>query len=176
MLRFSLWIVISIDMEQEQFKKEVLPSRGKLLSYARRLLDDSEDAEDVIQEVFLKLWYMRDELEHYHNIMALSVQMTKHLCLNRIKACERKQEELSDTFFVSDSPTPYMQLEQKDSVEKVMRIMDKLPGLQQTMLRMKHVDGLEVEDIAQLTGSTPEAIRMNLSRARKRVKELFLKM
>lgn len=176
MLRFSLWIVISIDMEQEQFKKEVLPSRGKLLSYARRLLDDSEDAEDVIQEVFLKLWYMRDELEHYHNIMALSVQMTKHLCLNRIKACERKQEELSDTFFVSDSPTPYKQLEQKDSVEKVMRIMDKLPGLQQTMLRMKHVDGLEVEDIAQLTGSTPEAIRMNLSRARKRVKELFLKM
>lgn len=176
MLRFSLWIVISIDMEQGQFKKEVLPSRGKLLSYARRLLDDSEDAEDVIQEVFLKLWYMRDELEHYHNIMALSVQMTKHLCLNRIKACERKQEELSDTFFVSDSPTPYMQLEQKDSVEKVMRIMDKLPGLQQTMLRMKHVDGLEVEDIAQLTGSTPEAIRMNLSRARKRVKELFLKM
>lgn len=176
MLRFSLWIVISIDMEQEQFKKEVLPSRGKLLSYARRLLDDSEDAEDVIQEVFLKLWYMRDELEHYHNIMALSVQMTKYLCLNRIKACERKQEELSDTFFVSDSPTPYMQLEQKDSVEKVMRIMDKLPGLQQTMLRMKHVDGLEVEDIAQLTGSTPEAIRMNLSRARKRVKELFLKM
>lgn len=176
MLRFSFWIVIGIDMEQEQFKKEVLPSRGKLLSYARRLLDDSEEAEDVIQEVFLKLWYMRNELGHYHNIMALSVQITKHLCLNRIKVCERKQEALSDTFFVSDLPTPYMQLEQKDSVEQVMRIIDRLPGLQQTILRMKHVDGLEVEDIAQLTGSTPEAIRMNLSRARKRVKELFLKI
>lgn len=176
MLRFSFLVVINIDMEQEQFKKEVLPSRGKLLSYARRLLDDSDDAEDVVQEVLLKLWYMRDELDHYHNIMALSVQITKHLCLNRIKAYERKQEELSDTIFVSDLPTPYMLLEQKDDMKQVMRIIERLPGLQQTILRMKHVDGLEVEDIAQLIGSTPEAIRMNLSRARKRVKELFLKM
>ena len=41
---------------------------------------------------------------------------------------------------------------------------------------MKHVDGYEVEEIASLTGSTPEAVRMNLSRARRRVKELFFKM
>lgn len=46
-------------MEQEQFKKEILPLREKLFLYARRLLDNPEDAEDVMQEVFLKLWYMR---------------------------------------------------------------------------------------------------------------------
>ena len=43
-----------------------------------------------------------------------------------------------------------------------MRLINKLPGLQQTILRMKHVDGFEVEEIAGLTGSTPEAVRMNL--------------
>ena len=68
------------------------------------------------------------------------------------------------------------QLEQKDSLEHVMRLINKLPGLQQTILRMKHVDGFEVEEIAGLTGSTPEAVRMNLSRARKRVREQFFKM
>ena len=72
--------------------------------------------------------------------------------------------------------TPYTQLEQKDSLEHVMRLINKLPGLQQTILRMKHVDGFEVEEIAGLTGSTPEAVRMNLSRARKRVREQFFKM
>ena len=117
-------------MEQEQFKKEILPLREKLFLYARRLLDNPEDAEDVMQEVFLKLWYMRGELDYYNNVMALSVQITKHLCLNRMKVRER----------------------------------------------MKHVDGFEVEEIAGLTGSTPEAVRMNLSRARKRVREQFFKM
>ena len=53
-------------MEQEQFKKEILPLREKLFLYARRLLDNPEDAEDIMQEVFLKLWYMRGELDYYN--------------------------------------------------------------------------------------------------------------
>lgn len=150
--------------------------REKLLLYAKRLLDNPEDAEDIMQEVFLKLWYMRGELDYYKNVMALSVQITKHLCLNRMKVRERSGGEISERLFVSDATTPYSQLEQKDSLEHVMRIIDKLPGLQQTILRMKHVDGFEVEEIAGLTGSTPEAVRMNLSRARKRVREQFFKM
>lgn len=76
-------------MEQEQFKKEVLPLREMLFGYARRLLDNPDDADDIMQEVFLKLWYMRRELDYYKNVMALSTQITKHLCLNRLKARER---------------------------------------------------------------------------------------
>lgn len=163
-------------MEQEQFKKEVLPLREKLFGYARRLLDNPDDADDIMQEAFLKLWYMRRELDYYKNVMALSTQITKHLCLNRLKARERMEGEVNEGLFICDNLTPYSQLEEKDDLEHVMRIMSHLPGLQQTILRMKHVDGFEVEEIAELTGSTPEAVRMNLSRARKRVKEQFFKM
>jgi DNA-directed RNA polymerase specialized sigma24 family protein len=83
-------------MEQEQFKKEILPLREKLFLYARRLLDNPEDAEDIMQEVFLKLWYMRGELDYYNNVMALSVQITKHLCLNRMKVRERTEGEAAN--------------------------------------------------------------------------------
>jgi RNA polymerase sigma-70 factor (ECF subfamily) len=176
MLHFSFLIVIIADMEQEEFKREVLPLREQLLFYAQRLLDDLEDAEDVIQEVFLKLWYMRDELGNYNSVPALSVQITKRLCLNRIKVRPRRQEGLEAVDPVSDVLTPETRLEQKDSVMQVMRIIGQLPGLQQTILRMRHIDGIEVEEIAGLTGSTPEAVRMNLSRARKKVKETFFKM
>ena len=83
---------------------------------------------------------------------------------------------MSDSAVITADDNPYVALEQKDSVSQVMHIMELLPGLQQTILRMKHVDGFEVKEIAELTGSSPEAVRVNLSRARKKVKELFLKM
>ena len=68
-------------MEQEQFKKEILPLREKLFLYARRLLDNPEDAEDVMQEVFLKLWYMRGELDYYNNVMGNSCSVMPQIAL-----------------------------------------------------------------------------------------------
>lgn len=163
-------------MEQERFKKEVLPVRERLLLYARKLLDDPDDAEDVVQEVFLKLWYTRDVLDRYQNLPALATRIAQRLCLNRLKTRGRMEGDLSECLALSDDTTPYTQLERKENVERVMRIIDMLPGLQQAILRMRHVDGLEVDEIAGLTGSTPEAIRMNLSRARKRVRDQFFKI
>ena len=163
-------------MEQEQFIQEVLPLRKQLLHYSRSILEIPEDAEDVVQEVMMKLWYKRKELHQYDSIIALSVEITKNLCLNRLKAAQRRMENVADFSFESDTPSPYAQLEQKDSVAQVEKIIDRLPELQQNILRMRHIDEFEIEEIATLTGSTQEAIRMNLSRARKKVKEHFLKI
>jgi RNA polymerase sigma-70 factor (ECF subfamily) len=162
-------------MEQTQFKKEIIPLRERLIVYAERLLENKSDAEDVIQEVFLKLWNMRNELGNYTNVEALSVTMTRHLCFNRLKVNHRNQEDLNRFVLIDENLSPVEQLEQKDSVVQVMQIIGQLPGLQQAILRMKHIDGLEIDEIAALTGSAPEAIRMNLSRARKKVKEIFFR-
>ena len=170
-------------MEQTQLKKDTvgalratpLPSRERLISYAERLLENKSDAEDIIQEVFLKLWLMRDELGNYDSVEALSVTMTKNLCLNRLKVNQWEREDLNRLELMDENLSPVEQLEQKDNVAQVMRIIDQLSGLQQAVLRMKHIDGLEIEEIAALTGSAQEAVRMNLSRARKKVKELFFK-
>ena len=161
-------------MQQEQFKQEIIPLRGRLIVVAQRMLGNPDDAEDVVQETFLKLWYMRERLAEIRNIPALSVQITKNACLNRIKA-RQKISEKPGTDSPADTATPYQQLEARDSLERTMRIIDTLPDLQQAILRMKHVDGLEVEEIAQLTGSNSEAVRMNLSRARRKVKDIFMK-
>jgi RNA polymerase sigma-70 factor (ECF subfamily) len=95
--------------------------------------------------------------------------------LNRLKINQREQEDVNGLVIIDENLSPDAQLEQKDSVAHVIRIIDQLPGLQQAVLRMKHIDGLEIDEIAAITGSAPEAIRMNLSRARKKVKEIFFK-
>jgi RNA polymerase sigma-70 factor (ECF subfamily) len=160
-------------MEQEQFKKEILPLRSRLLSYAQRLLGNKNDAEDIVQDVFSKLWIMRNDLERYNYIPAFSLTVTKHLSLNLLKKNEREYNALDESI-EADNLSPYAGLEQKDELEQLLKILNRLPDLQQSILRMKHIDGLETDEIAALTGSSPEAVRMNLSRARKKVRDWLL--
>ncbi len=162
-------------MDEETFKTAILPLRNKLLAYARRLLGDPDEAEDVIQEVFLKLWYIRDDLDRYREVGALAMQATKNLCLNRLRVKERMEGDDRLLRMAANEPLPDVYVELKDSLQQVLRIMQQLPDLQQTVLRMKHVEGFEVEEIAALVGSSPQAVRMNLSCARKRVKDIFIK-
>ncbi|OFY39199.1 MAG: RNA polymerase subunit sigma-70 [Bacteroidetes bacterium GWF2_40_14] len=163
-------------MDKERFITTVVPLREKLMFFARRYSDDEEDAQDVIQEVFAKLWVIREELHKYDNITALSVQITKNLCFNKIKQKKRKYSIFEQIAYEADNKTNENKVEQKDEIKHLFRIVDKLPDLQQTVLRMKYVDDLDAEEIAQLLGCTREAVWMNLSRARKKVKELFFKI
>lgn len=163
-------------MEKEQFITEVLPYRPQLINFARRYVKNEEDAEDIVQEALLKLWYIRDTLDRYNNIYALSVQITKYLCINHLRANKNNLSLEGEMKVVGDIPAPDEKLAQKDDIKQIMQIITRLPDLQQSILRMKHIDGLEVDEIAELTGCNPTAIHTNLSRARKRVKEMFFKM
>ena len=160
-------------MDKNRFKAEILPLRGKLLGYAARMLGNAEDAEDIVQEVLLKLWFMRSDLYRYNSVAALSYVITKNLSLNHLKTTRRKHNKLSEITPYGENISPDLQLQEKENLSHVINIIGRLPSLQQAVIKMRHLEGMEILEIAQLTGSTPEAIRMNLSRARKRIKELF---
>jgi RNA polymerase sigma-70 factor (ECF subfamily) len=84
-------------MNAERFKAEVLPIRDKLLRTARRMLEEEADAEDALQEVFLKLWQMRESLDRYDSLEAFATTMTKNLCVDMIRKRGREgpiEEEL----------------------------------------------------------------------------------
>jgi len=175
-LHFLSLIVIIAEMDKNRFKTEVLPLRERLFGYASRMLGNSDDAEDIVQEVLLKLWFMRSELYRYNSVAALSYMITKNLSLNHLKTARRKREKLPEISVSREESPPDLQLQEKESLKNVMSIIDRLPGLQQAVIKMRHLEGMEIAEIAQLTGSTPEAVRMSLSRARKRIKELFFEM
>jgi len=159
-------------MDQEKFKKETLPLRTKIISFAEKMLDNKADAEDVSQEVYFKLWFMREQLDMVDNIQALALTITKNLSLNMLKKRDRENGEL-DVHCESPDFSPLQMLEQQDENALFMRIIEQLPFLQQSVVRMKHINGLETEEIAEITGCSQEAVRMNLSRARKKIKELY---
>ena len=82
-------------------------------------------------------------------------------------------EELDNT--VSESNTPYEQTEQQDMVGRVHFFIEHLPELQRTIIRMRDVEGMEIQEIADITEITPNAVRVNLSRARQKIREQIIK-
>lgn len=163
-------------MELNQFKITVVPLRGKLLNYARKLTDDSSDAEDVVQEVMLKLWNIRQKLEEYNSIEALAVRITHNLCVDMWRSKRTDQVSLDQVPVVSQTVNPERVLEGNDEIRLMREIISSLPTLQQTIIRMKDIEEYETEEIAQITGCSSESIRSNLSRARKKVRDIYLKI
>ena len=161
-------------MELKQFKIDVLPLREKLLNYARKLTEDPSDAEDAVQEVMLKLWNMRQRLDEYRSIEALAMTMTHHLCMDIWRARRPDALSLDQVQAPSQSDTPARLLEEKDEFRLMREIIDSLPSLQRTIIQMKDVQEYETDEIAEITGCNPEAIRSNLSRARKKVRDIYL--
>ena len=162
-------------MSQERFKAEILPIRERLFHIAQRILVEEQEAEDAVQEVLLKLWHTRDSLGNYDSPAAFATTVIKNHCLDRLKV-KNRQESLNDAYYErAGNDNPYLQLERKNTTEILQKIIENLPPLQQAIIRMKDMEEYEVEEIAEITGTNIDAVRVNLSRARKKVREEYIK-
>jgi len=162
-------------MSQERFKAEILPIRQRLFHIAQRILVEEQEAEDAVQEVLLKLWHMRESLDSYDSPAAYATTVTKNFCLDRLKV-KNRSESLDEAYNErAGNDNPYLQLERKNTTEILQKIIENLPPLQQAIIRMKDMEDYEVEEIAQITGTNVDAVRVNLSRARKKVREEYIK-
>ncbi|MDR1938758.1 MAG: sigma-70 family RNA polymerase sigma factor [Tannerellaceae bacterium] len=148
--------------------------RKKLLGVSLMLVKDEADAEDIVQEAFLKLWHIRDRLDGYRSVEALAVMVTKNLALDKLKMQKPEGREDDLRMLESENKNPAEHLEIQDAVGCIRRLISRLPSLQQTIIRMKDIEGYEVVEIAGITGCQVESVRVNLSRARKKIREQFI--
>ncbi len=168
-------------MDAIEFKEKVLPLSQKIFRFAQRLLGNTHDAEDVIQDVWVKLWDRKDQLAEVKNIEAFAFRMTRNLCLDRIKLKKPQyyddREENAYRFDEADNnPDPGRSLELKDTMDKVSHIIGNLPEQQQTLLQLRDIEGMEYEEIAGIMGIEVNTIRVNISRARKKIRDAMNKI
>jgi RNA polymerase sigma-70 factor (ECF subfamily) len=164
-------------MLARDFKTDVLPMSNKLLRFALQILQNEEEAKDVLQDVFLKLWQKRDELVKVENLEAFAFRMIRNRCLDAIRARRTVSMEVVKKGHIPDEESfETDHLEYTDSASLVKRIITGLPDLQRTVIQMRDVEQLEYEEIAEVTQMNVNAIRVNLSRARKKVRDEILKI
>jgi len=161
-------------MKQTEFLNIVLPFKDKLFRMAKRLLVSTEEAEDATQEILIKLWSKKNKMESYNNVEAFAMTMTKNFCLDRLKSKQAGNLKLVHSNYTDSSTSLQSELEAKDSINWVERIMAELPEQQKMVLQLRDVEQYEYEEIEKLLDMKPTAIRVALSRARKTVREKLM--
>jgi RNA polymerase sigma factor (sigma-70 family) len=158
-------------MTEEEFKNNILPFSRKLYPMLKGILKDEEETRDALQELMLKLWRNRNELDKCHNQPAYIIAMAKNYSFDVLK----KKRPLR----IDEKGNPqYLNLEANetspDVVEKyehVQKVIASLPEKYREVIRLRDIDGFSYEEIQEFTGLEITNIRVVLSRARQKVKE-----
>ncbi len=164
-------------MELDRFTSEVVPLGKKLYRFALSYLKEQAEAEDAVQEVMIRLWDRRETLDNYQSVEAFAMTVTRNHCLDRL----RKKKPLSfEEVPVLEKElhregNPQQRMEVSDVVNKIQMIMRELPGQQREIVQLRDVEGYAFEEIADITGLNVNLIRVNLSRARKKIRETLIK-
>ncbi|MEI6751935.1 MAG: RNA polymerase sigma factor [Paludibacter sp.] len=159
-------------MDSKQFNNQIVNLSDKFFRLAKSILRNTDSAQDAVQDLIAKLWEKRASLDEVENIQAFSMRSMRNLCLDSIRQQHDEQELPPETEYVELNP--HQLIEQKDLVFRIKLLIDSLPELQRTIIRMRDVEGMELSEIAYITTLTENAVSVNLSRARQKIREKLL--
>lgn len=149
--------------------------KDKLFRLAKRLLVSNEEAEDATQEVLLKLWRNKSKMAEYNNVEAFAMTMTKNYCYDKLKAKETGNLKIVHSNYKDERPSLQRQVEARDSLDWVGKIMNSLPEQQRMIIQLRDIEQYNNAEIADMLQINEVAVRVALSRGRKKIREELLK-
>ncbi len=158
----------------ERFNITFQSVRDKAYRFALRMLNNPDDAMDVVQDLFEKLWRMNGSLQKYDNLEAVSMQMVKNQSIDIIRKRKLTSEKLKD-LGSTESFSESNSYEMKSTANLIKELIQDLPEKQRMILHLRDVEGYEMEEIAEVVEMQAATVRVNLSRGRKTVKEELIK-
>ena len=159
-------------MTNARFQNEWLSLSGDFYRVAFYILEDEAEAEDAVQELFLKLWSGRDALDGIRNPKGYGLRVLRNLCLDRI----RRSRKMETPEALPEPEWPGRQdeaVDQKERLAKVLAAVKSLPDRQREVLTLRTLDGLSYEEIAERTGMNQLTLRVLLSQARRKLKNVI---
>lgn len=161
-------------MDRQDFETRIASLRSELYGIAFRITGSADTAEDLAQETLMKLWCLRDRLDSYKSPAALAAIIVRNKALDHLRQTKSAPAELPDEVPAQFEASPEEILIESENDNMADRLMAMLPEGMRCVIRMRHIEGLEIAEIAAVTGSTEAAVRTALCRARQRVRQMFI--
>ena len=148
--------------------------RRKFLNMAMAILPNEDDAADALQDAFCKLWPRRDTINDEAKAEALTSVTVRNICIDRTRKRSLPTVPLNEEHDTVDSETTYKEREERYNSVKAI-IDNELTKLQRRIIELKEIEGVEIVEISRQLQMTESAVRMNLSRARNKIRECYRK-
>lgn len=161
-------------MPGEEFKKIWLPLSGRFYRVAYYLLENEQDAKDIVQDLYIRLWSRRAFLYDIDKPEAYGVRILKNLCIDKIRKASSSAAlglEQAKNEVVSSETSPVSALIDRDLLEKVLSCVETLPEKQASVLKMRVLEGLDYDEMEERTGLSQINLRVILSLARKSLRK-----
>ena len=154
-----------------EIKEIWLPLSDRFYRVAYHILESQEDAEDAVQELYLKLIKTPGKLTDIQDPVAFGITILRNICIDTIRRREKRKSEELHEYMVADVSSPDKAAAEKDKLRILIHEIDKLPQKQSMVLKMRTLEGLEYDEIAKRTGLSLINIRVLISIARKTLKK-----
>lgn len=163
-------------MNEEPLISTFTTLRKGFLRLASRFLSDEEDANDALQDAFCKLWPRRHLIHSRQEAEALTVTTLRNLCIDKLRKEKVQTVELNVERDAELTETVSEKMEKEELYREVESLIDRqLSPVQRLILRRREYEDVKIDDIAEELGMQPAAVRMQLSRARKIIRECYQK-
>lgn len=163
-------------MTTEQFKQQILPFHAMMYGVAKAILESEDDACDAVQDSMMSLWQKRDSLPSVANLRAYCAAAVRNQCMTMVRErAAHRQESLEVAPAVVDDSTE-KRVDDADAIARLSNVIDRLPASQAEVMRLSAFGGLSNDEIAQATGLDNQNVRTLLSRGRRKIKEMFIKL
>lgn len=160
------------------FRDDVLPLKDLLYRLALRITLDAVEAEDIVQETLIRVWSKREEFDRIVSIEAFSVTVCRNLALDWMAKKDSQNQSLDESF--NNTPdnafSPLQSLSLNDKKDWVMKLFNQLPEKLKSVMQLRDIEGKSYKEIASMLGITEDQVKVNLFRARQRVRQNFEKI
>ena len=160
--------------KQMNFKKTIWPLKDRLYRLALRLLSDRSQAEDVVQEVMIKLWQQEknEGLSSINNLNAWSTRLTKNLALDKLKGGYNKRKTDLDQGInlKSSALNPEDEMQSKDTFEFIKNKIQDLPEKHRLVMHLRDIEEFSYQEICDALDMSLSQVKSNLFRARQSIR------
>ncbi len=161
-------------MTHTEFKTLFLPLQQVLYKEAYRVLCDKSEAEDAVQNLFLRLWQQKERLATLQAPEGYCRAMLHNICIDRLRALKREKEVKDNLLSLNSEDEQLLFCEMDDEQEFIRFYLDGLPLPQRRVLQLR-MSGFDYTEIEEITGLSAVNVRVIVSRLRKKFREYYKK-
>lgn len=153
----------------------LLAYKDKFYRFALRLVDNEFDAEDIMQELAIKIWELGEDFEKIENKDAWCMTVTRNMALDKIRSNHKRHHESMDNINLNlnETPGPDKEYESNDIMTRIRNLMKNMPETYKTVIQLREIEEMSYKEIADIMNTDIQNVKVYIFRARKQLQELI---